>query len=214
MTTSEIRQIADFWLVASQDAPETAFARRDWWYEGAPEIDDEIRARFGLLVEQACNRELMHWTASAEGSFALVLLLDQFTRNIYRNTPRAYAGDACSFEVVCDAIAGGQDGEMHPVSRIWLYHPFHHSEELAEQDRGLALLQTLRNEAEPAWHAYVERSIRGWTRHRDIVARFGRFPHRNAVLGRVSTDEEQRFIEGGAESFGQGPADTGAQPTR
>ncbi len=208
MQADDIRQIVEFWLAGSQDAPETAVARRDWWYVGAPEIDDEIRARFGTLVADACDRKLMHWSESADGAFALVLLLDQFTRNIYRNTPRAYTGDACAFEVVCDAVVRGLDSALHPVSRIWLYHPFHHSEELVEQDRGLSLLRALRAEADPAWHAYVERSIKGWTRHRDIVARFGRFPHRNAVLGRASTKEELSFLEAGAESFGQGPIDS------
>ena len=130
--------------------------------------------------------------------------LCEFTRNLYCGTVEAYAGDAGAFRIVNRAIDRGLDRSLHPVARIWLYHPFHHSEEVAEQDRGLGLLRAVRCGADPAWHGYVERSIRGWTRHRDIVARFGRFPHRNAVLGRESTTEERAYMAAGGESFGQG----------
>ena len=135
---------------------------------------------------------------------ALILLLDQFTRNLYRATAEAYAGDPYAFEIVNHAIDQGLDRVLHPVARIWLYHPFHHSEDVAEQDRGLGLLRALRQHADSAWHAYVERSIKGWTRHRDIVARFARFPHRNAVLGRDSTTAELAYLAAGGKSFGQG----------
>ena len=201
-----IADITAFWLADSLDSPECASARREWWYRGGPAVDDEIRTRFGGAVERACarNPELMDWRETPEGALALILLLDQFTRNIRRGTVEAYAGDAPAMEIVEHAIARGLDRALHPVARIWLYHPFHHSEALAEQDRGLDLLQALKQEAGPAWQAYVERSIEGWTRHRDIVARFGRFPHRNAVLGRRSTPEEEAHMAAGGESFGQG----------
>ncbi len=204
MNTDTIADIVGFWLADSRDAPERAAARRSWWYEGGPAVDEEIRARFGDLVPRACARELMGWQDTPDGALALILLLDQFTRNLYRNTVDAYAGDSCAFDIVNAAIATGLDRALHPVARIWLYHPFHHAEEVTEQDRGLGLLRALRQEADPAWHAYVDRSIKGWTRHRDIVARFGRFPHRNAVLGRESTAEEQAHMDAGGESFGQG----------
>ncbi|MDP6389354.1 MAG: DUF924 family protein, partial [Alphaproteobacteria bacterium] len=103
--------------------------------------------------------------------------------------------DEHAFEIVNAVIEEGLDRALHPVARIWLYHPFHHSERVEEQDCGLELLRALHREADPAWHAYVERSIKGWTRHRDIVARFGRFPHRNAALGRETTEEEAAFLE-------------------
>ena len=146
----------------------------------------------------------MGWWNTPDGALALILLLDQFTRNLYRATVGAYAGDPCAFEIVNHAIDQGLDRALHPVARIWLYHPFHHSEDVAEQDRGLGLLRDLRQHADSAWHAYVERSIAGWTRHRDIVARFGRFPHRNAVLGRDSTTAELAYLAAGGKSFGQG----------
>ena len=204
MNKDIIADIVDFWLADSRTDPERAAGRRDWWYKGGPAVDEEIHARFGDLVPHACALELMGWDDTPDGALALILLLDQFTRNLYRGTLEAYAGDACAFEVVNQAINAKLDVKLHPVSRIWLYHPFHHSENVGEQDHGLNLLRALREEADPAWHAYVERSITGWTRHRNIVAEFGRFPHRNPVLGRDSTPAEQAYIDGGGESFGQG----------
>lgn len=201
-----IADIVTFWLADSRDNPDRASDRRDWWYRGGPAVDEEIHARFGDAVRRACTRdpEIMAWRDTPEGALALVLLLDQFTRNIRRGTVDAYAGDPLAFEVVEHAIDRGLDRALHPVARIWLYHPFHHSEAVEEQDRGLGILRALKRDAEPAWQAYVDRSIQGWTRHRDIVARFGRFPHRNAVLGRDSTAEELAHMAAGGESFGQG----------
>ena len=214
MNTDVIADVVAFWLRDSRDAPERALARRGWWYEGGPAVDEEIRAHFGDLVPRACARELMGWRDTPDGALALVLLLDQFTRNLYRGTIEAYAGDSCAFETVNHAIDRGLDRDLHPVAAIWLYHPFHHSERVAEQDRGLGLLRTLRERAEPDWRTYVERSVEGWTRHRDIVARFGRFPHRNAVLGRDSTTQELAYLAAGGRSFGQGTTSGGSERGR
>jgi uncharacterized protein (DUF924 family) len=200
-----IDEIVQFWLGPSLDSPDLAYGRRDWWYRGGVAVDEEIRDRFGTQVERACRRELMDWQDTPNGAFAMILLLDQFTRNLYRNTPDAYLGDACAFEVVNNAIDNKLDLELHPVGRIWLYHPFHHAETIEDQERGGALLQQVRASAPSEWHRYIDRSIWGWGRHRDIVARFGRFPHRNAVLERESTDEEIEFLAENGQSFGQGP---------
>jgi uncharacterized protein (DUF924 family) len=211
MSSESISEIVSFWLGPSLESPEAASGRRAWWYDGGAPVDDDIRARFGHLVPQACAGELMAWQATPHGALALVLLLDQFTRNLYRNTPRAYGGDARAFEIVTRAIEQKLDTALPPVSRIWLYHPFHHAEDVADQDRGLALLNGLRQDAPAEWQAYVERSIKGWTSHRDIVARFGRFPHRNAVLARNSSAEEEEFLKSNGEAFGQGPKTTPAE---
>lgn len=204
MNTETIDTIVAFWLGTSLDSPEAAFARRDWWYDGSATVDDEIRSRFGALVSSACNGSPPDWQATPDGALALILLLDQFTRNIYRGTPDAYLGDAAAFETVNRAIDRQLDRELHPVSRIWLYHPFHHAEQIEAQDRGLALLDDVLQAAPSPWHPYIQRSVKGWTRHRNIVARFGRFPHRNRTLGRESTDEERAFLATNGESFGQG----------
>jgi uncharacterized protein (DUF924 family) len=205
LSTETIAKIVTFWLGPGLDSPEAAFARRDWWYDGGATVDEEIRSRFGALVPAACKGAMQDWQTTPDGALALVLLLDQFTRNLYRNTPEAYAGDARAFAVVEQAIDRNLDRALHPVARIWLYHPFHHAEQVEEQYRGLALLDALLRSAPSLWHPYIRRSIKGWTRHRNIVARFGRFPHRNPVLGRESTDEERSFMAENRETFGQGP---------
>lgn len=205
MSADTIDEIVQFWLGPSLDSPDLAYGRRDWWYRGGVAVDEEIRDRFGTEVAGACRRELMDWQDTPNGAFAMILLLDQFTRNLYRNTPDAYLGDACAFDVVNHAIDNKLDLELHPVGRIWLYHPFHHAETIEGQERGGALLQQVRESAPSEWHRYIDRSIWGWGRHRDIVARFGRFPHRNTVLGRESTEEEIAFLAENDQSFGQGP---------
>jgi uncharacterized protein (DUF924 family) len=204
LSAETVNEIVAFWLGGSLDGPEAALARRDWWYDGGASVDGEIRSRFGAFVSLACKGSLPDWQTTPNGALALILLLDQFTRNIYRSTPEAYTGDAFALEIVNWAIERNIDRELHPVARIWLYHPFHHAEHIVEQDRGIALLNGLLRSAPNLWLPYIERSIRGWIRHRDIVARFGRFPHRNHVLGRMSTDKERAFLAADGETFGQG----------
>ncbi len=198
-----IGEIVTFWLGESLHDPEAANTRREWWYDGGTSVDDEIRSRFGALIPRAFNGELSDWEATPEGALALILLLDQFTRNIHRGTPDAYLGDPRAFEIVNRTIDRNLDQALHPVARIWLYHPFHHAERVEDHNRGIALLHDMLPSAPGEWHPHIERSITGWGRHRDIVARFGRFPHRNAVLGRQSTEEEHAFLADGGESFGQ-----------
>ena len=203
LPSSTIAAITTFWLGPSLESTETAFARKDFWYRGGPAVDEEIRQRFGAQVDEACAGGLAGGEGSAQGAFAMILLLDQFTRNLFRGSPDAWKGDPRAYGTVNRAIDAGLDKQLHPVERIWLYHPFHHSERLEDQDLGLAILSTLRGEAADEWKPYVEQSIQGWTRHRNIVAEYGRFPHRNLVLGRESTPAELAYIEGGGENFGQ-----------
>jgi len=204
LTNELASRIVAFWVGPSLEGPEAAFARKDWWYRGGEAVDEEIRARFEELVPRACVGALNEWKQTATGSLALVILLDQFTRNLHRNTPDAYIGDPLAFEIVENAIDQKMDHELHPVERIWLYHPFHHSEDIHQQDKGLSLLHELEHGVEKIWQPYIRNAIEGWTRHRYIVAQFGRFPHRNEVLGRSDTKEEQEFMSRDGESFGQG----------
>jgi uncharacterized protein (DUF924 family) len=205
MNTDAISEIIRFWHGPALDKPEAAFERRDWWYKGGAPVDDEIRTRFGDLVEKARDGGLNEWRDSSEGVLALIILLDQFTRNLYRNTVEAYSGDARAFEVMALAIRLNLDKSLHPVSRIWLYHPFHHSEDVVAQDTGITILKALKRQGPAPWRPFIQQSVKGWTRHRDIVARFGRFPHRNHVLGRPSSRKEVSFLTKNGESFGQGP---------
>ena len=157
------------------------------WFRGDADFDRQFRDRFLGAHEAAARGELDGWTASAEGALALLLLLDQFPRNAFRGTPRVYATDAQARRIADAAVRAGHDRCVPGELRQFFYLPFMHSEDPADQDRCVAL-----NEAQGG------ESLRWATHHRDVVRRFGRFPHRNAVLGRASTPEEERFLaEGG-----------------
>jgi len=163
-------------------------ADQDFWFKKDPAFDAKVREAFGTLVARAMAGDLGAWCATPQGALARVLLLDQFTRNIHRDSPLAFAGDARALATAEDAIARGFDRSLGARERRFLYLPFEHAEDAAVQRRGLALFRTLAAETgDPAPLAWAQK-------HADIVFRFGRYPHRNAILGRVSTPEEQAFL--------------------
>jgi uncharacterized protein (DUF924 family) len=156
------------------------------WFRKDPEFDRRFHDRFLAAHEAAAAGQLDHWLASAPGALALVLLLDQFPRNAFRGTPRVYATDPAAREAAGRALEAGFDRQVEPELRQFFYLPFMHSEQLADLDRCVALTQSVGGEP-----------LRYALHHREIVRRFGRFPHRNAVLGRPSTEDEQRFLASG-----------------
>jgi uncharacterized protein (DUF924 family) len=155
------------------------------WFEKDAGFDDDIRRRF-LKAHEAAAGKLTDWEASAEGALALLILLDQFPRNMFRGQARMLASDPLAHAIASRAILNGFDGAF-PDLRGFFYLPFMHSEELADQERAIAFYRAC-NDAD---------GLKWAERHADIIRRFGRFPHRNAVLGRVSTLEEQAFLDGG-----------------
>jgi uncharacterized protein (DUF924 family) len=163
-------------------------ARAEWFRKDAA-FDEEIRRRYSDLHAAAARRELESWRASAEPMLALVIVLDQFSRNLYRGDACAFAQDALALECAKEAIGRGDDFALLPVQRQFLYMPLEHSEELSDQETCVELMRSL--------DAFEEtRGISEWAvRHRDIIRRFGRFPHRNAALGRESTPEEIEFLK-------------------
>ncbi|MFK4491450.1 DUF924 family protein [Bradyrhizobium sp. USDA 336] len=162
-------------------------AGRERWYERSDAFDAEIRRRFPSLWQRAAAGELASWEASDDGALALVILLDQFPRNMFRGTPQAFASDAQARDVARRAIARGVDRRVDPLLLEFLYLPFMHSEHLADQLHCVALFQNTDN----------AESLKYARDHADIIARFGRFPHRNRLLGRDTTEEEQAFLDGG-----------------
>ena len=198
-------KVIEFWFADASNSPENAFSRKPFWYDGSKIIDQKIRKTFLGEVRSACDGELSHWVNTARGALALIIILDQFTRNVFRNTPQAYSGDELALNILNTSIKCGYDIVLSPASTIWLYHPFHHSEKVEEQDHGLELLNSLKESSPKAWHDYIEKSIEGWTRHHWIISQFGRFPHRNHILKRESTSEEKIFLKKNGRSFGQGP---------
>ena len=156
------------------------------WFRKDESFDIDFRTRFMAAHEAAARGALDAWAANAEGALALLILLDQFPRNSFRGTARMFATDAQARGVARAALAAGFDQQTDESLRNFFYLPFMHSEDLADQDRALALCTALGPDARH--HAQV---------HRDIIVKFGRFPHRNAVLGRATTPDEQRFLDEG-----------------
>jgi uncharacterized protein (DUF924 family) len=162
-------------------------AGRDRWYEKDAAFDDEVRRRYLDLWRRAAAGELSSWETSDDGALALTIVLDQFPRNMFRGDPRTYATDPLAREVAGRAIARGVDARVDPALVEFLYMPFMHSENLADQ---LRCVELFRKTGHAENLGYAER-------HADIVRRFGRFPHRNRLLGRATTPEEQAFLDGG-----------------
>jgi uncharacterized protein (DUF924 family) len=168
-------------------------AGRERWYERNEAFDAEVRHRFLALWQKAIAGELASWEDSDDGALALIIVLDQFPRNMFRGTPQAFASDALARDVARRAIDRGVDTRVDPVLREFLYLPFMHSEHLPDQLHCVALFQNAGN-ASKADHAENLKYARV---HADIIQRFGRFPHRNRLLGRDTTEEEQAFLDGG-----------------
>ena len=161
------------------------------WFEKSPAFDDAIRLKFEATHHAAARGAYDAWIATSDGALALLILLDQFPRNLYRDSPHAFATDPLARKVAREALDRGFDKETEPELRGFMYLPFVHSENVADQDLSLVLHEAMAgdvSDTEPTKWAIV---------HRDIIVRFGRFPHRNRALGRTTTPEEQAFLDEG-----------------
>ena len=176
--------VLDFWFgKPAVDAPREAWFRKD------PAFDTEIGERFGATIEAALAGELDHWEAAGpEAALALLIVLDQFTRNVFRDTARMFAGDAQALAIAHRMVESGADERLEPMQRWFAYLPFEHAESLAEQELSVELFDALR--AFPASAGAYDWALS----HRDVIRRFGRFPHRNQILGRESTPAEIAFL--------------------
>lgn len=160
-------------------------AVRKRWFDSSPEFDGQLKQRFLAVWEAAARGDLSDWEATAEGALALVIVLDQFPLNMFRGRPESFATEAASRAVAERAIARGLDRQLDKSAQGFLYIPFMHSESLSDQDRSVALYEA----------AGLDDNLKWARHHREIVRRFGRFPHRNAVLGRASTPQEQAYLD-------------------
>ncbi|MBY0339509.1 MAG: DUF924 domain-containing protein [Acetobacteraceae bacterium] len=178
--------ILAFWFQGDPDAFRKA------WFVRDDAFDAEIRARFGALAAPARDGAFDGWAATPDGALALLILLDQFSRNLFRGTPEAFAGDSKARDVARQVVlADRMDLALRPTQRIFLYLPFEHSESLADQELSVTLFEGLRDE--PV-HAAPQGTIDYAWRHWRVIRRFGRFPHRNAALGRASTPAEVAYL--------------------
>jgi len=188
--TSGIRDILDFWFLPLS-YPGYGKSRDIWW-GSTPELDAELRERFGGLLDKAIAGDLDHWAKSPDGALALIVLCDQFSRNIHRRTAQAFAGDIKALETARLAVARGYPLAYPVELRTFFYMPFEHSENLSDQELCCSLFAATGN------GNYLKHALE----HRDIVARFGRFPHRNDLLGRTCTADELDYLKT-AKRFGQ-----------
>jgi uncharacterized protein (DUF924 family) len=181
-------EVLDFWFGRAGDAHH--LQPRPQWFRKDPAFDAAIRERFGALIDAALRGELQGWAGQPLAALARVIVLDQFTRNAFRDTASMFAGDARALAAAREMVAAGTDRGLAGVQRQFVYLPFEHAEDLEAQRESMRLFAQLEAD-EPALAGLAE-----WARkHQEIVERFGRFPHRNAALGRLSTAEELEFLK-------------------
>lgn len=204
--TGDIRveEILAFWFGVLDGDGLSPPERERMWFRSDPALDAEMRGRYARVLAQAAGDELSTWAREARGRLALVLLHDQFTRNLHRGTPQAFAGDARALTLCLEGLACGHDQELAPIERAFFYLPLQHSERLDAQERGLRYYEALLHELSAPVAGRLQGFRDSAIEHRDIIGRFGRFPHRNRILGRRSTPAELEFLAAGTRRFGQG----------
>jgi uncharacterized protein (DUF924 family) len=190
------------WFGETLSDPALIPERMDWWFSADQERDRQLALHFNDLVEECASGKQYHWLNDPEGRLAMIIALDQLPRNLFRGTPKAFSNDPYTAALCLAAAHTGQDRKLLPVQRIFLYMPLQHMEDLQAQEAGVQLYDRLaeENPQQPLFRDSVAPFAR---LHRDIIARFGRFPHRNAVLGRHNTPEEAEYLSGEAPTFGQ-----------
>lgn len=200
MNAADVSEVIAFWFGTLDEAGFAAPAFVARWFKPDVAFDDEIRRRFGALHARLAT-EAEGWLDEPRGVLAYVLVLDQFSRNAFRNTAQMYAYDARALAAARACVDAGGDRALAVHERTFLYLPFMHSESLADQERCVRLFRDLADELLGEAKAKIEYNHQYAVRHRDIVARFGRFPHRNALLGRLSTADEAAFLLEPGSSF-------------
>jgi uncharacterized protein (DUF924 family) len=188
--TANFEEVLDFWFGREGEPGYGEF--REVWFRKDPEFDRQVRDRFESVYEAAATGELDDWKEEARSCLALVILLDQFPRNMFRGDPKSYATDRKAQQTAEYAVDRAFDRELPPFQRMFLYMPLMHSEDLEHQRRSVELFRGLGGEGDPSYYA---------VRHMEIIERFGRFPHRNEILGRRTTPEEAEFLTQPDSSF-------------
>jgi uncharacterized protein (DUF924 family) len=190
---SQVQEILEFWF-GKPDQPEYGKNRKVWFTKN-PKFDQEVRSRFLSVYQQAAAGQLDDWKTSPLGCLALIILLDQFPRNMFRGQPQAFATDSQALAYAQHAVAQGFDKLLLPIQRGFVYMPFEHSENLEHQHQCVELFSTLEDAPE------CSSGIDYAHRHLKVIKRFGRFPHRNEILGRETTPEEAEFLKQPGSSF-------------
>ena len=193
-TDERIQKILDFWFKPAPEGDERP-SGREMWFTTSARVDRAVEKNFGKLVEKAKAGELDDWAGTSRGRLALILLLDQFNRNLHRETPEAYTGDEKALALCFDGLDEGMDRELSPTERCFFYMPAVHAEDVDAQLASVEVFQELCDEVGPDDKELCESFLKHAEKYRDIVERFERFPHRNAILGRQSSPEEAAFLQ-------------------
>jgi uncharacterized protein (DUF924 family) len=196
-----IDEVLAFWFGRAADDAGVLASQGARWFARDAEFDAAIRERFAPLREEAVAGRLDAWLATPRGRLALILLVDQFSRNLFRGDARAFEHDPLARRWSLDGIRAGDDRALRAIERVFFYLPLEHSESLADQQRAVQLFANLRDEAPAALLGNFAGFLDYAQRHHDVIARFGRFPHRNGALGRASTAEEIAFLAQPGSSF-------------
>ncbi len=197
---TDYQTVLNFWLGDAHLSPEHFKAQGKLWYRSSTAIDQEIKARFASLHEQATNLELESWRETAESCLALVIILDQFSRHLYRATPGAFAQDDLALEI---ARSCPDPKSLTLAGQVFLLHPFEHSEHLDAQEESLIRFKELIDQADSDWRPHMENTYTYAVEHHAMIAKFGRFPHRNEILGRASSEAEIDFLKRSGKTYGQ-----------
>ena len=193
--TTQAENVLNFWFGPSGSAAEIARRQRRLWFSKSAANDQAVIEQFAATLLAASAGQLDHWSNTPRERLALIIVLDQFPHHIHRNQTRAFATDPQAMALCLAALAAGENQQLAPIEQVFLYLPLEHAESNAMQDQSVLLFEKLADEAAADERALFDDFLNYARKHRDVVARFGRFPHRNALLGRASTDDELEFLK-------------------
>jgi uncharacterized protein (DUF924 family) len=191
-----------YWLGDTEFDPAAAHARNRFWYRATIQIDCAIKDRFEDVHASIRNGRLLHWGEGAEGALAVVIVLDQFSRNMYRGQREAFGQDSLARAITVRALDREFDDQLSVPGKVFLCHPFTHSESPIDQDRAVNTYELMVDRVSDDWKPFVQSFVNHAKGHRDLIQRFGRFPHRNAAMLRQSTTEEESYLRS-APRYGQ-----------
>ena len=198
----QAEEVLHYWFGEQEEGFPVEDKNALWWFASA-EVDAELRDRFGGILDEARSGQLDAWKTSPRPCLALVVLLDQLSRNVFRGEAAAFSSDPAARAATLHGLAEGFDEGFTWSERAFFYTPLEHSEDLADQTRCVQLFEAMHASAPPAAGERIKRNVDFAIEHREIIERFGRFPHRNDVLGRTSTPQEIEYLDSGANRFGQ-----------
>ena len=199
-----IETILSFWFKEQELSAPQIDHRMEMWFSEDPVFDHEVEKEFADDVSAACEGNLDHWAAEPRGRLALIILIDQFRRNIYRNTAEAFSKDKLALKLCVEGAMEKKDAGLTPIQRVFFYMPLQHAESSKVQAKSLALYNRLAEIVSPTYRETFLTVAQFAELHKDIIDQFGRFPHRNKLLNRADTEQEAEYLAGDIPDFGQG----------